>query len=158
MKNDYSFAGEHVEIFYQSKKILIDNDDFEHVSRYSWCISKTGYAVANINGKVTKMHRYILGISDNKIVDHKNGNPLDNRRCNLRICTVSENAKNRAPDNRSIYPGVRVHKNKTCTTYSVRITCNRVEYFVGTFPTLTQAVNARNRAENFFHKEFRTQI
>ena len=62
--------------------------------------------------------------------------------------------EHRATDNRSIYPGVRVHKNKTCITYSVRITCNRVEYFVGTFPTLTQAVNARNRAENFFHKEF----
>jgi hypothetical protein len=52
----------------KGQKILIDPDDFEKCSKYSWCISKTGYAVANIRGKVTKMHRYILGVKDAKKV------------------------------------------------------------------------------------------
>ena len=54
------------------------------------------------------MHRYILSADDEHEVDHINGNSLDNRRCNLRIVTRSENMANRAifRNNTSGYKGV----------------------------------------------------
>ena len=135
-------------------KIIIDTSDAEKVMRYSWCISKTGYVVANINNKVTKMHRYLLGISDcNVIIDHKNGSPLDNRRCNLRVCSQSENAKNvrKKKNNSSGMTGIRLTKHGM---WNVRITVDRKEIHVGNYKTADEAIAARQKAELQFYGEF----
>lgn len=127
--------------------ILIDTTDIKAAERYSWCISKTGYAVANIGGKVTKMHRYLLSVSAPQlVVDHINGNPLDNRRSNLRICSAAENGRNlkRKATNTSGYAGIRVTKNNR---YNVRITYNGEERHIGNFINLDDAVKARKQAE-----------
>lgn len=130
--------------------ILADPEDYEKLSKHSWCISKTGYPVANINGRPTKLHRYILELSDPKdIVDHKNRNPLDNRRQNLRRCTQAENMRNKSGKNG--YIGIRVTPYKT---YNVRITINYKEIYVGSFKTLEEAIAARNKAEDEYHGEF----
>ena len=68
---------------------LADAEDYEKLSRYSWCLSKQGYAVANLGGKVRRMHRYILGLDSadtDMVIDHKNHDKRDNRKENLRIC------------------------------------------------------------------------
>jgi len=76
---------------------LIDADR-EDVLRYNWqgCRnSQTIYVTTNMNYKTVYLHRYLLTIPDRKIqVDHINGNGLDNRLCNLRLCTASENHAN----------------------------------------------------------------
>ena len=77
----------------KGQRYVIDFCDLEKVKKYSWCLSKTGYFVANIQGKVTKLHRFILQAGDGEVVDHIDGNPANNSKSNLRICSLSENAK-----------------------------------------------------------------
>lgn len=128
-------------------EILIDIQDLEKVKRYSWCISKTGYPVANINGKVTKIHRYILGIKNPEIViDHINGNPLDNRKNNLRLCTALENSRNTSvsKNNKTGYLGISKTQGGK---YRARIMVNRQEIRLGHYDKLEDAINARKKAE-----------
>ena len=130
--------------------ILADAEDYEKLKMYSWCISKTGYAVANTGKQVVKMHRYILGLTNPKeVVDHINNNKLDNRRANIRICTQAENARNRSP--KRDYSGIRLTE---AGTYNVRITKDRKEIHIGNYKTIEEAVQARKDAEKKYHGEF----
>jgi hypothetical protein len=87
---------------------IVDDEDFEWLSKYRWNISKIKYARGYVNGKVESMHRLILGLTDPKIlVDHINSDGLDNRRSNLRTCTSQENLRNmRKHRGKSKYRGV----------------------------------------------------
>lgn len=125
--------------------IKADAVDVDILKKHSWCISKAGYAVANINRKVVKMHRYILGDKcDGKMIDHINGNKIDNRRCNLRFCSAAENARNTSSTNEFGYPGIRKTK---YGKYNARITVNRKEIHIGNFETVEEAIEARKQAE-----------
>ena len=76
-------------------KSLIDPEDFEKVSGYRWfAIKKRGYVVAKKNSKRIWLHRLIMNPPQGLVVDHINGNPLDNRKSNLKICSIRENNKN----------------------------------------------------------------
>ena len=121
---------------------LVDDEDFERVNAYNWCLSSTGYAVANIhngfhpNGKMkfkgVKMHRFIMKLEKgDSQLDHKDLDRLNNQKDNLRLSTQGENARNRPrhSNNKSGYKGVNFHKpsglwravikcgGKTVTTY-----------------------------------------
>ena len=114
------------------KYAIIDEEDFDKVNKYKWSETKPGhrrttYARTNIKegGKyrTERMHRLVLGLRpyDGKIVDHINGNGLDNRKSNLRITTPSENAINvkTRRDNTTGYKGV--HYRKERGTWQVEI-------------------------------------
>ena len=81
---------------------LVDEEDIPKLSKYNWYLDEqnkgrgTGYyRVRTKIGSWVSMPRYLLGITDPKIqVDHINGNPLDNRRKNLRIATHGQNMHN----------------------------------------------------------------
>ena len=99
----------------QGKYALIDDKDFDNLSTMSWQVHKLGnnyyaYHCSNIKGKTKniKMHRYLLNYPTGMDIDHINGNGLDNRRENLRICTRSENLRNSKlrNNNTSGYKGV----------------------------------------------------
>ena len=132
--------------------ILADAEDYEMLQKYSWCISKTGYAVACIQKRVRKMHRCILAnkLNDGDIIDHANGDPLDNRKTNLRICTPAENGKNISvkSSNKLGVKGVRLTKNGT---YNVRLVVDGKEIHVGNFRTLEAAISAHTEAERKYH-------
>lgn len=79
-------------------EVIVDSD-FE-IDRKVWVgITKgAAYAGITIDKKNKKLHRYILGVHNedpNILVDHINGNPLDNRKENLRICTHLQNQANK---------------------------------------------------------------
>lgn len=67
-----------------------------------------GYAMAKIDGKKILIHRYIMKAKLGEFIDHINGDPSDNRLCNLRKATLSQNQFNRkmAKNNRSGVKGV----------------------------------------------------
>jgi len=138
-------------------EIIADADDYDLLKKHSWCISKTGYAVANINQHVVKMHHFIVGLDNCEgfIVDHKDGFKLNNSRSNLRICTSADNARNKSVSENSLggLAGIRKTKNGT---FSVRITVDRKEVYIGTFDSLERAVEARIYAENKYHGEYGT--
>ena len=88
---------------------LVDEQDAELLSKYNWVFNKVGYAMGRLcvgrhgrkNGvhrqdkKFVLMHRLILDLTNSKIhADHINGDGLDNRRCNLRQSTPSQNRAN----------------------------------------------------------------
>lgn len=76
----------------QDNEILIDKDDYDIIKNYKFNIDSNGYVV---NWKVGKLHRYIMGeIPQGMVIDHINGNKLDNRKCNLRFATIQQNMWN----------------------------------------------------------------
>ena len=82
------------EIPIQDRVILVDDEDYSNVILYNWrllCAHGPWYVRASINGSRVYLHRWLLSAPTNLHVDHRNGNGLDNRRENLRLCTHAEN-------------------------------------------------------------------
>lgn len=79
---------------------LVDDEDFKEVSKHKWYASKTTYgpfrAIRGMTktGKNIYMHRQIMNVPANLLVDHRNHNTLDNQKTNLRVCTRSQNGMN----------------------------------------------------------------
>lgn len=95
---------------------IIDDSDFEYVSKYIWYMAgeyvaryKT-YRIVDGKRKMEHLylHRELLGCSEEMLVDHINRDTLDNQRSNLRLCTSSQNNTNRGvmKNNTSGYRGV----------------------------------------------------
>jgi hypothetical protein len=81
-------------------EVLVDDEDTGLISKYSWRIAKKDglvqYAKCTINGYDTLlMHRLIMDAQPGELVDHINGNGLDNRRANLRRATPAEQQYNK---------------------------------------------------------------
>ena len=86
----------------QGKFAIVDDADFDWLSQWKWSYNahkRTDYAVRAIGRHTDQvtiyMHRIIANPPSGKETDHINGNGLDNRRCNLRACTRSQNHMNR---------------------------------------------------------------
>ena len=76
--------------------ILIDLDKLDFVQSVGALrISKHGYVLYGRGKNTHRLHRIIMNCPSNMVVDHINGNKLDNRKCNLRICTIEENSQNK---------------------------------------------------------------
>lgn len=101
----------------------IDDDDLEIVSPHKWCshrIGRTVYAMTNLklpSGKkiILHMHRKIMKPPSDLVVDHIDGNGLNNVRSNLRICTRGENAGRQKPQigTTSRFKGVSWYKSRS---------------------------------------------
>lgn len=91
---------------------LVDIADAQALNRYVWSEHSRGYAYARVDGKQVLMHRMLVEASPGVEVDHINGSRLDNRRCNLRVCTHSENICNQGKhkNNTSGFKGVSWHR------------------------------------------------
>lgn len=98
----------------QGRFATVDEEDYDWLSQWSWCLNTKGYAVRGERRDGTDrailMHRQILGLcpGDGLKSDHRNHDRLDNRRANLRICTNAQNvAYQHLPrNNTSGYKGV----------------------------------------------------
>ena len=87
------------------------------INQHKWCLTTNGYARRNSKGKMIRMHREVMGVFDSNIaVDHINGNKLDNRKENLRICSKQENTWNsirkKSKNPTSKYKGVHWSKDR----------------------------------------------
>ncbi len=133
----------------------------EKVSSFSWN-THSGYArtfsrrlVDGGKLKSQSMHRLVLDVTDpDVIVDHINGNRLDNRKSNLRFATVAQNAQNRkkVSGGSSIYLGVTYHKRDERWQASVRHDGKR--YHAGIHKTEEEAARAYDVKAKELHGEF----
>jgi len=117
--------------------------------------SRRGWEKAGFKEKQLKIHNVILDHDPNKsnlIVDHINGNVLDNRKCNLRLCTRAENARNvkKSKSNTSGYIGV----SKESTKWLACVTLDGKVYRAGRFEDKVEAARARDRKAIELHGEF----
>lgn len=98
----------------QGQFAMVDDDDYEILSKHKWYFTKQGYASRRDktlpNRALVMMHRVIIGVTGKTEVDHIDKNGLNNQRNNLRPCTKSQNQGNRKMDkrNKSGYKGVFV--------------------------------------------------
>ena len=145
---------------------LVDDKDFEKVSDRSWfAVTSHGITYA-YRGKLgfsrknrapwENMHRLILGLTDREtIVDHKNGNGLDNRRKNLRICTDALNGRNRTHPRKgtsSRYKGVHWRKDKK--KWHAEVVLFYKKHYLGLFTSEIAAARAYDRAARRLHGRF----
>ncbi|SRR5258708_1946735 len=136
-----------------SKKIpgvytLIDDEDYDSLSRLKWWLTSEGYAKTSKmkKGKVLVhyLHRVLLKPTKNLCVDHINGNRLDNRRKNLRLVTPQQNQWNtRGIRNKTGVKGTFFQDGK----FYVRITVNKKRIFLGSYNTKKESQKIRREAE-----------
>lgn len=122
-------------------KAIIDAEDVDKIKNIKWRLNGNGYVI-NSSNVTLFLHRRILGCDS--IVDHINGNRLDNRKCNLRIATKSENQMN------VNYIGVYFVKNR----WIAKIKINQKQIHLGVFDIKEEALYARWYAERILFKEF----
>lgn len=95
---------------------IVDDEDYQILGSFKWYINSVGYACRSRqtnNGHHNQtLHSTILEPVKGMVIDHINGDKLDNRKENLRVCTISENTQNqrKRPYLSSKYLGVRWHK------------------------------------------------
>ena len=139
----------------QNRFSTVDSEDFKKLNCFKWCANhkKRGdfYAYRGVRHKgrsISKaMHREILNAKPGQCVDHVNGNTLDNRKVNLRICTNAQNIRNQKLRSNNIwgFKGVTYipHTNKS---WQAKITKDYKTIRLGLFNTKEEAAEIYDQA------------
>lgn len=144
-----------IELFNKNKiktgETIVDEDIYYELTKYTWRLSSFGYVINNTCGN---LHRHILNYSGQDVVDHINSNPLDNRKCNLRIVTQQQNTMNKSAQKNgsSKYIGVRFHKKSN--KWESNIYVNNKNKYLGLYETEIEAAKARDSATKEYFGEY----
>lgn len=133
--------------------IAIDAEDATMFMSRTWSRHRLGYAVTSESRTIARaggrrsprvllLHRVLMNAPVGVEVDHVNGDVLDNRRCNLRLCTRAQNARNVSPHvgSASLYKGVSRYRG--ALPWRARIWCDGKEHTVGYFGSEQEAARA----------------
>lgn len=141
-----------------NRSVQMDEDDHEKfkVKGNFFNVTSHGYVrvlkyLGNNKYKQQYLHRLVMDAPKEMQVDHINGDKLDNRKENLRVCTNTENAKNR-PAFSGKYKGV--HFAKKQRKWVAQITVNRKIYNLGSHENAEHAALAYNEAAIKYHGEY----
>lgn len=150
---DYKIIGDIAEICLPcGKKTIIDSDKINIVKGFRWVSTfsnRSGFYVKanrrSFDGKHIKLHRLLLRPKDNEEIDHRDGNGLNNRLSNLRICNRKQNCHNmRKIYGKIKYKGVSTMKNSP--KYRSYINPNKKQIHLGCFNTPEEAAIAYDNA------------
>jgi len=159
--NSYSIIGDVVEIYIPSKIgehiSRVDLEDFNRVRMFHWNLSRLPpypYCSASIGARIkgqgnsVSMHRLILSFPEGLVIDHINGDTLDNRKANLRIVTRKQNSRNitKPSTNKLGVRGVQLNGGK----YVARIRVNGEEICLGRYTSIEMASNSYSNAKKLY--------
>lgn len=142
-----------------NNKFYFDLDDFDKIKNYCWCEShdKNEYVVISAQDpekhKIVKMHQLIYGAS----CDHKDRNPLNNRKINLRDATHSQQNMNRGVQKNNTTGFIGIHWMKNDKQWQAYISINQKKTHLGNFNNKEDALRARLEAEAKYYGEFAPQ-
>jgi hypothetical protein len=141
----------------RGKVAIVDEEDFDLLNVRHWRVinfeKSNTYAATVINKKIVFMHRLLMKNNDTMLVDHINGNGLDNRKTNLRYCTHSQNMRNRKLSYNSSTGFKGVH-NCSNGRYRVQITFNNKRISIGRFDDILFAAKAYDDTARKLFGEF----
>jgi hypothetical protein len=141
---------------------IVDDEDFEKINQYDWHVISSGehthYAVRQSlykrghKRRKIYMHREIVGNTEG-VVDHINHNGLDNRKCNLRPCTQSQNMQNqRSTRGSSKFKGVAWISDRSYWHSTIWVKSKN--YHLGGFHSESLAAEAYDYAATLFFGDF----
>ena len=147
----------------QNKYAIVDDEDYERLIIFKWHTLKSRgklYAVKQ-NSKINNlqkrilMHRDIITVPKDMQLDHINGNGLDNRKENLRICIHQQNQQNQLNPHKNNKLGIKgVHWNKKRRKFVAQIRFNGKKLNLGCFNVLGDADSAYRMAEEKYFGKF----
>ena len=129
----------------------IDAEDYPLVSKYKWRTIK-GYA--SHGSSINYLHRLVTHAKDGQQVDHINLDITDNRKCNLRNVTKSQNGMNHVKPTNNTSGTVGVYWNKSKGLWEACIIENNNRIYLGSFINKNDAINMRKEAEQKYFGEY----
>lgn len=143
--------GDYSELYAHNGVVMVDNDDLWRINR-SIRINSKGYAYVRIGRKGVFVHRLIM--QEDRMVDHIDRNPLNNRKCNLRYATRSENAMN-SKCRKDSSTGIRgIYHDKKRQRWNASICKDGCVRHLGSFDNIDFAIGARLQAERELFGKF----
>lgn len=128
--------------------VFVDDEDKHLSSLCKWWINHNGYVqgVIRDGGPRTFLHRVIVNCPDGLFVDHINGNPLDNRRNNLRVVSIAENNLNRSRAGRNSKSGHRnVYWKPDMKKWYVAFNIGSKKKIIGYYEKLDESISAADQ-------------
>lgn len=147
----------------QNQVTLVDDKDYEYLNQYKWFYTlspnhNTGYAARRkkINGvnKTIFMHRIIMQTEDGKFTDHINGNGIDNRRINLRICTIAQNTANSSKHKDILTEYKGLYWIPIIDKWRATISPNGKSVILGHYKNKIDAAMKYDKAARYYYGEF----
>jgi hypothetical protein len=139
----------------QEQVAIVDDEDYEYLSQWKWHATKHGntyYAERKPNKKHCIMARIIMKCENDMVVDHINRDGLDNRKENLRICTIAENGRNKTKSKKTTNPYKGIQKNHL--KWTAIITYNKFTKCLGNFNSPEEAAIAYDKKARELFGEF----
>lgn len=150
------------------RKAVVNEADYSTIDKYTWGAAKSKggqiwYAQTNIkrkNGKYSpvQMHKLIVpDVPSGMVRDHVNGNGLDNRRKNIRICEPKHNSRNQQAHRdkkHSRYKGVAIMPGNRTRPWFARIIVDYKQIYLGWFGTEIEAARAYDGGARQYFGEY----
>lgn len=134
--------------------VLIDDEDLHFFINRRWSVDSLGYVASRSKKSFDRLHRLVAKATNEHLVDHIDGNKLNNKKSNLRICSNAQNLQNRGANRNNSSGKKGVYFNKKSGKWIAQIGVGNKRIHVGTFSDVNDAAAAYKEASIRLHKDF----